>query len=118
MPVNSVINWLHVVPVNDFRYDSWKLHPAKTMDISTRSHNEHIEVPYLCPMQDRISYENGWLASRSSVQFSPVNHSALNFQDSLKLAVDMLAVKLLIETTVCRSVLDEEIRGGMSVVRR
>ncbi len=118
MPVNSVINWLHVVPVNDLRYDSLKLHPAKTMNISTRSHNEHIEGPYLRPMQDRVPYENGWLASRSSVQFSPVHLSGLNLQGSLKLAVDMLAAKVLVETTVCRSALDEEIRGGMSIVRR
>jgi hypothetical protein len=59
MPVNSIINWLHVVPVYDFRHDGLELHPAKTVDISTSSYLEYTEVTYLRPMQERVPYENG-----------------------------------------------------------
>lgn len=118
MPVNGIINWLHVVPVNDLRHDSLKLHPAKTVNISSRSRIEHLKGSYFRPMQERVPYENGWLASRLSVLFSPIHLSDLNVQGSLKLAVDMLAAKVLVETTVCRSLLDETIRGGLSIVRR
>jgi hypothetical protein len=69
-------------------------------------------------MQERVPYENGWLASRSSVLFSPVHLSGLKLQGSLKFAVDMLAAKVLVETTVCRSALDEETQAGISIIRR